>query len=379
MSEFLEKIFGNQEVDDQPFPEIPPHTHDGQNSPLLAPSSIDSVQIKTGAIGTLALADDSVSSAKIIDQAVLTEHLDALAVTEQKLANAAVATAKIKNGAVNASKLIQTEAVVTLSAQIDDAVIISAHIGTGVIQNAHLGNAIVTNAKIVDATIQSAKIGDAQITTAKIANANITSAKIGLAEVKNANIENLAVTAAKIQDATITNAKIANATIDNAKIANVAADKITAGVINLTSTGYLGTPYGGIRIGYLRTIGGTPIYGLQAGPGHGLMLDDGVYGYARMWVDDSGNRPLVIDTTANDRIFFKAASGNDILRLYGNNAISGGFVDVQTSFRIGTNEPSSPSNGEMYYDPSPSGMGAGGRLMIYNGFSWHGVAWYDDI
>jgi len=109
------------------------------------------------------------------------------------------------------------------------------------------------------------------------------------------------------------------------------------------------------------------------------MLDDGANGYARMWVDTSGNRPLVIDTTINDRIFFKASSGNDILRLYGNNAISGGFVDVQTSFRIGTNEPASPANGEMYYDPSPSGMGSGGRLMIYNGFSWHAVAWFDDI
>ncbi|MFA6163434.1 MAG: hypothetical protein WC685_08400 [Methylobacter sp.] len=369
MSEFLQKIFGNQEVDDQPFPEVPPHTHDGQNSPLLAPASIDSVQIKSGAIGTLALADDSVSSAKIIDQAILTEHLDALAVTEQKLANAAVATAKIKNGSVTASKLIQTEAVVTLSAQIEDAVIISAHVGTGVIQNAHLGNAIVTNAKIVDGTIQTAKIGDAQI----------TSVKIGSAEVKNANIENLAVSAAKIQDLAVTNAKIGNLAVDDAKIGSVSATKITAGQINLTSTGYLSTPYGGIRIGYLRDIGGTPIYGIQAGPGHGLMLDDGANGYARMWVDTSGNRPLVIDTTINDRIFFKASSGNDILRLYGNNAISGGFVDVQTSFRIGTNEPASPANGEMYYDPSPSGMGSGGRLMIYNGFSWHAVAWFDDI
>lgn len=369
MSDFLQKIFGNQEVEDRPFPEIPPHTHDGQNSPLLAPSSIDSVQIKSGAVGTLALADDSVSSEKIIDQAILTQHLDALAVTEQKLANAAVATAKIKNGSVTASKLIQTEAVITLSAQVEDAVIISAHIGTGVIQNAHLGNAIITNAKIVDGTIQTAKIGDAQI----------TSVKIGTAEVKNANIENLAVTNAKIANAAIDNAKIANLAVDNAKIDSVSADKITAGQINLTSAGYLSTPYGGIRIGYLRTIGGTAMYGIQAGPGHGLMLDDGANGYARMWVDTSGNRPLCIDTTANDRIFFKASSGNDIMRLYGNNAWSGGHIDIMTSLRIGTSQPSGPVSGQMYYEPNPSGTGTGGRLMIYNGFSWHAVAWFDDI
>lgn len=369
MGEFLQKIFGNQQIDDQPFPEIPPHTHDGENSSLLAPSSIDSFQIKSGAVGSSALADDSVNSDKIIDSAILSEHLDALSVTEQKLADAAVATSKIRNGAVSASKLIQSEAVVTLSAQIDTAVIISAHIGIGVIQNAHLGNAIISSAKIVDGAIINAKIGNGQI----------TSAKIGLAEVQNANIENLAVSGAKIQDLAVTNAKIANLAIDNAKIANVCADKITAGMINLTSTGYLATPYGGIRIGYLRQIGGVSIYGIQAGPGHGLMLDDGANGYARMWIDTSGNRPLVIDATSSDRIFFKASSGNDVMRIYGNNAVSGGFVDVLTSMRIGDNKPDDPVEGQMYWEKYPGDMGSGGRLMIYNGYSWHGVAWYDDI
>lgn len=389
MSGLIDKIFGNETVDDAPFPEIPPHTHDGENSPLLAPSSIDSLQIKAGAVNTIALADDSISSDKIIDDAVLSGHLSALSVTEAKLANAAVATAKIKNGAVNASKLIQTEAVITVSAQIEDAVIISAHIGTGVILNAHLGNAIITTAKIVDAAVKNAKIGDAEITSAKIGNgevqnanignAAITNAKIGSLAVSEAKIADLAVSEAKIQDLAVSTAKIDNLAITNAKISTVSADKITAGTINLTSTGYLAAPYGGIKIGYLRTIGGTPIYGLQAGPGHGLMLDDGANGYARMWVDDSGSRPLCIDTTVNDRIFFKASSGNDIMRLYGDNAWDGGHVDIMTSLRIGTNQPSSPVAGEMYWETSPSGMGTGGRLMIYNGFSWHGVAWFSDI
>ena len=375
----LTKVFTDEVVEDFPLPEVPPHTHDGQNSQLLAPDSVDTVQIRSGAVTTDIIADEAVGSTKLIPDSVLTEHLDALAVTEAKLANAAVATAKIKNGAVNASKLIQTEAVITVSAQIESATIISAHIGTGIIQNAHLANAIVTNAKIVDATIQTAKIGDAQI----------TNAKIGLAAVDNANISNLAVTSAKIENAAIGSAQIGllavqSAHIDNlavtdAKILSLSAAKITAGQINLTSTGFLSTPFGGIRIGYLRHVSGVPTYGLQAGPGHGLMLDDGANGYARMWGDDSRNRPLVIDTTLQDRLFIKASSGNDIIRVYGNNAVSGGFVDVQTSFRIGTNEPGSPSNGEMYYDTSPSGMGAGGRLMIFNGFSWHAVAWFDDI
>ncbi len=140
MLKLVKKIFINREIDDQPFPETTPHTHDGNNSPMLAPSSIGSVQIKSGAVGT----------AKIEDEAVWTQHLKALAVTEQKLADAAVATQKIKNGAVNAQKLIQSEAIITLSIQVDDAVIQSAHIGTGQILNAHIGNLQVTNAKIAD-------------------------------------------------------------------------------------------------------------------------------------------------------------------------------------------------------------------------------------
>jgi len=140
LKKLIEKIFINKEIDDQPFPETIPHTHDGKNSPMLAPSSIGSVQIKPGAVGNM----------KIEDEAVWTQHLKALAVTEQKLADAAVATQKIKDGSVNAQKLIQSEAVITLSIQVDDAVIQSAHIGNAQILEAHIGNLQVTNAKIAN-------------------------------------------------------------------------------------------------------------------------------------------------------------------------------------------------------------------------------------
>ena len=208
----LKKIFTNRIIEDQPLPEMPVHTHDGQNSPLLAPDSIDTLQLKTNAVNTDSIADQAVGSGQLIPSAILTEHLNALAVTEEKLAAAAVATTKIKDGAVNAQKLIQSEAVITLSAQIADATILTAHIGTGVIVNAHLANAIISTAKIVDAAIN----------TAKIADLAVSSAKIGLAEVKNGNIENLAVTTAKIDDLSVLWAKIGNAQVGNSKMMNAA-------------------------------------------------------------------------------------------------------------------------------------------------------------
>ncbi len=373
MASFLQKIFGNEVVEDLPFPEVIPHTHDGQDSPMLAPSSIDSVQIKTGAIGTLALADNSVSSEKIIDQAVMTEHLNALAVTEQKLAVAAVATDKIKNGAVNAQKLIQSEAVITVSAQIGEAVVQSVHIGTGVILNAHLGNAIVTTAKIQDLAVEWAKIGVLAVGNSKIMDLAVSTGKIQDLAVNSAKIDNLAVTEAKIADLAVT----------NAKISSLAAGKITAGQFNLTSTGYLSCPYGGIKIGYLGQVGGVGMYGIAADIGHGIMLNaGGSDGYSRLWIDDSANKPLCLDFNAKDRFFIKAASGNDVVRFYGNNAWTGGFIDMLVPFRPivrSASEPSDPVQGEIYYDSNPGEGGVGGRLKVWNGYSWHCIAWLDDI
>jgi hypothetical protein len=413
MSDFFKKIFGNQVIDDLSFPEIPVHTHDGQNSPVLAPSSIDTIQIKAGAVSNIVLADDSVTSDKIIDNAVMTEHLNALAVTESKLATAAVATGKIKNGAVTATKLIQTEAVVTLSAQIAEAVIISAHIGTGVIQNAHLGNAIITTAKVQDLAVEWAKIGnlsvgnskimdlavstgkvqDLSVTTGKINDLAVEWAKIGSLAVGNSKIMNeavgtskiqdLAVNTAKIDDLAVSTAKIQDLAVSNAKIASLTAGKITAGQFNLTDTGYLSCPYGGIRIGYLTTIGGVKIYGIGADIGHGIMLNaGGADGYSRLWIDDSANKPLCLDCNAKDRFFIKAASGNDIVRFYGNAAWAGGFIDILVPFRPvvrSASEPGDPVQGEIYYDSNPGEGGAGGRLKVWNGFSWHCIAWFDDI
>jgi hypothetical protein len=184
----IKKILTNREVEDQPFPEVVPHTHNGVDSPALGANTVDSVNIKPGAVGGNELHDFSV--------------------TEQKLADAAVATQKIKDDAITAAKVYKAGSVITVSAQIAEAIILTAHIGT----------AQITNAKIANASISTAKIQTAAITNAEIADAAITNAKIGALEVGNSRIANAAISTAKIQDAAVTNAEIADATITNAKI-----------------------------------------------------------------------------------------------------------------------------------------------------------------
>jgi len=184
----VKKILQNKEIEDQPFPEVVPHTHNGIDSPALGANTVDSVNIKPGAVGDA--------------------ELDDFSVTEQKLADAAVATQKIKDDAITAAKVYKAGSVITVSAQIAEAIILTAHIGT----------AQITNAKIANASISTAKIQTAAITNAEIADAAITNAKIGALEVGNSKIANAAISTAKIQDAAVTNAEIADASISNAKI-----------------------------------------------------------------------------------------------------------------------------------------------------------------
>lgn len=229
LTDQIKKIFGNQEVADQPFPEVQTHTHNGVDSVPLAPQSVGGVQLKSNAVGDSNLMD--------------------LSVTEQKLAAAAVATDKLKDDAVTAAKVTKTGSLITLSAQIAEAVIITAHIQDLAVKWAKIGNLEVGNSKIMDLAVSRGKIQDLAVDNGKIENATITNGKIGLLEVGNSRIMNAAISTAKIQDlavewaqigsmavgnskimnAAISTAKIQDLAVTNAEVADLNAGKITAG------------------------------------------------------------------------------------------------------------------------------------------------------
>jgi hypothetical protein len=198
----IKKILENKKVQDQPFPEVVPHSHNSVDSPPLAPNSVDSVNIKPGAVSDTELAD--------------------LSVTEQKLADAAVATQKIKDDAVTAAKVWKGGSVITLSAQIEDAIILSAHIGAAQVKNANIENLAVTSAKIDNLAVTTGKIDDLAVEWAKIGDLQVGNSKIMNAAISTAKIQSLAVTAAEMADATITNAKIGLLQVGNSRIMNAA-------------------------------------------------------------------------------------------------------------------------------------------------------------
>lgn len=202
LTDQIKKIFTDRVVEDQPFPEVAVHTHNGVDSVPLAPQSVGSTQLK----------ENSVSDGNLMD----------LSVTEEKLAALAVATGKIKDDAITAAKVWKGGAVITLSAQMGEAVIGTAHIQDAAIINAKIGNLEVGNSKIMNAAISTAKIQDLAVTNAEIANETITNSKIGLLEVGNSRIMNAAISTAKIQELAVGWAELANVSVGNSKIMNAA-------------------------------------------------------------------------------------------------------------------------------------------------------------
>lgn len=198
LTDLVKKVFENDEVVDQPFPEVVPHTHNSVDSPALAPGSVSSVTIQP----------DAVNESKIVD----------LSITQQKLADLSVATQKIKDDAITAAKVWKGGAVITLSAQIEEAVIKTAHIQDLAIVWAKIGSMSVGNSKMMDAAISTAKIQDLAVTNTQIADATITNGKIGTLQVGNSRIMEAAISTSKIQNLAVTSAQIADATITNGKI-----------------------------------------------------------------------------------------------------------------------------------------------------------------
>lgn len=155
----------------------------------------------TGQVGTVDLADVSVTTGKMANLSVDNSKLAALAVDAAKLADSAVTSTKIANLAVGS------------------AAIAALAVGT---------------AKIDDLAVNTAKIGALAVTTAKIADLAVTNAKIENLAVDNAKIANL--DAAKINAGTIDANRIAANSIDVAKLTS---STLTSKTITIGSGGVL--------------------------------------------------------------------------------------------------------------------------------------------
>ena len=151
------EIYKNKEIPEIPFPEIPLHDHNGLNSPPLAPSSVDTIQIATGAVTNNEIADETITDKEILDRAITNtkiavdaiygDVIKASAITETKIANNSISTPKLQAASITTGK-IAAGAVTAEKISVDSLSAISANIG-----NITAGN--ITGVTIIGSTIKT--------------------------------------------------------------------------------------------------------------------------------------------------------------------------------------------------------------------------------
>ncbi len=152
-------------------------------------------------IQTHEIKDGAVTTAKILDNNVTTAKINNNAVTEAKIADDAVTMAKLASGTLPSDIAVN-------SANITDLSVATADIAADAVTGAKIADDSINSEHYVDGSIDTAHIADSQVTTAKLANTNVTDAKLA----------SNAVTTSKITDANVTTVKIADDAVTIGKI-----------------------------------------------------------------------------------------------------------------------------------------------------------------
>ena len=322
-------------------------------------------------VQTVDIKDGAVTSDKILD----------LNVTTAKLANGSVTTVKIADDNVTMAKLgsgaLPTDITVA-SANIVNGTIATEDIGGDQITNALIADDQIDSEHYVDGSIDTAHIGDNQVTTAKIANINVTDAKLASDSVITSKILDLNVTTAKIADSNVTLAKLASdlkqttVTDDDTKlptsgaIVDYVADqlsifggftaianetqfpntqKASGSAISISDAGGLVVNGSGTSTSATTVNGTTVTINNIPSSFHSSTITAGVR--------------LIVTSTGSGQIYnyHKATIREEDLA-----SLSGDINDFAERYRVGANNPtSSLDNGDLFFNTGS------GKLLVYNG------------
>jgi len=154
---------------------------------------IGTIQLADGSVTTVKLGADAVTGAKIADDSIDSEHYVDGSIDTAHIGDSQITNAKMAANSVDSDQYV-------------DGSIDTIHIADSQITNAKMAANSVDSDQYVDGSIDTVHIGDSQVTTAKIADSNITSAKILDGTIVNADINASAgIDATKIHDGTISN------------------------------------------------------------------------------------------------------------------------------------------------------------------------------
>ncbi|KAI9159252.1 hypothetical protein H9P43_008592 [Blastocladiella emersonii ATCC 22665] len=201
------------------------------------------------AVGTLVLADGSVTDAKVasvsgsklVAGTVGTSVLADGAVTDAKVAS--VSGSKLVAGTVGTAALIDLAVTDAKVASVSGSKLVAGTIGTGALADAAVSNAKlatgIDGSKLAAGTVGTSVLADAAVTNAKLAT-GIDGAKLNVGSIGTVQLAAGAVTDAKVTDVsavkltgTLDPARIANGTLTNAKLASGIDSAKLAGTIDL--------------------------------------------------------------------------------------------------------------------------------------------------
>ena len=323
--------------------------------------TVQTSDIKDGAVTTAKILDSNVTTAKIADNAV----------TSDKFADNSVTMAKLAGGALPTD-------ITVASANITDLTVATADIAADAVTGAKIADDTINSEHYVDGSIDTAHIADSQVTTAKLADTNVTDAKLASNSVTTSKITDANVTTVKIADSNVTLAKLASdlkqttVTDDDTKLPTSGAivdyvanqlsifggftaianetqfpntQKASGAAVSISDAGGLVVNSSGTSTS-ARTVGGSTVT-INNIPSnfHSSTVATGIR--------------FVVTSTGSGQIYnyHKATIAEDDLV-----NLSGDINDFNERYRVGSSNPTSNNDsGDLFFNTGT------GKLLVYNG------------
>jgi len=321
-------------------------------------------------VQTSDIKDGAITSAKILNGAVTTAKIADSGVTTAKIANDAITMAKLGSGALPTDITVNGDNIVNLSvatADIAANAVTTAKIADGAVVTTHLDSNAVTTAKIADNSVVTSHIANTNVTDAKLASNSVTTSKI-----TDANV-----TTVKIADSNVTLAKLAS-DLKQTTVTNDDTKLPTSGAIVDYVAGQLST-FGGFtaianETQFPNTQGqsGATVSISDAGGvvvnGSGTSTSATTVGGATVTINNipsnfhsstiaNGIR-LIVTSTGSGQIYnyHKATLAEDDLV-----NLSGDINDFNERYRVGSSNPTSNNDaGDLFYNTATN------KLLVYN-------------
>ena len=315
------------------------------------------------------IKDGAVTAAKILDGAVTSAKFGDSSITTTKIADNAVTMAKLGSGTLPTD-------ITVASANITDLTVATADIAADAVTGAKIADDSINSEHYVDGSIDTAHIADSQVTGAKIASTTITDGKLASNSVTSSKITDANVTTAKIADDAITIGKIG---CEQTTITDSDSHVPTSGAVVDYVAAQL-EPFGGFEaianeVSFPNTQPASGV-AISIADAAGIVVDGSnssttgrTVGGTTVTINNISSQ-FTSSTIASGIRFIVTSTGSGHVYNYHKATLpesdlanlSGDINDFNERYRVGSSNPSSSlDSGDLFFNTST------GKLLVYNG------------